>query len=244
MKKRFLALFLCLVLALLCAMTACGETSTPGANSVDTTAETDKNTEQSNPTVEGKNTNTNANPFHKDTNPVVDIHFNTGDMIQVELYPDYAPISVSNFLRYVEEGFYVGTCIHRMAIYVVQGGGYTFNESLGFQKKAAHDAITGEFASNGIDNPVPHTAGAISMARMGENPEYNITAEMANNSATSEFFFCPIDMSSYWDGSYAAFGHVVSDADLRVVQKIATMNVEDSESPAYLVYITATSVVK
>ena len=144
-------------------------------------------------------------------NPVVEFVFSTGDKARFELYPAIAPITVNNFLRYVGEGFYTGTIIHRVESVVVQGGGYTMDAD-GLHEKATHAPIKGEFSSNGVKNNLSHKAGALSMART-EDP----------NSATAQFFFCVVDMSSIWDDNYAAFGMALDDETLATIKKLSAV---------------------
>lgn len=125
--------------------------------------------------------------------------------IIVELDADTAPITVANFLKLVNDGFYDGLTFHRiMEGFMIQGGGYDTNGN----KKAA-STIKGEFSLNDVENNISHTRGVISMARTATD----------FNSASSEFFIMHAD-NYYLDGGYAAFGHVVSGMD--VVDKIAT----------------------
>lgn len=207
MKKiLILAIICCICLTL--SLAACGQTP--------------QNTEA---TDQGEATASDQSALPRGTNPIVQFKFRTGETITVELYPDQAPISVANFLTYVEEGYYVGTVIHRVESYVVQGGGYVIKNNSYTYKGNTHDAIKGEFASNGVANSVPHVAGAISMARTGDP-----------DSATSQFFFCPIDMRSQWDGNYAAFGKVTDDESLAVIQSL-TQVPTTSTYPNYAIII-------
>ncbi len=131
------------------------------------------------------------------------IELEGGDEIELELYPDLAPITVENFVELAEDGFYDGTIFHRVIEdFMIQGGGY--DEDLK-QKKAS--TIEGEFAANGFENSLPHTRGTISMARAQDM-----------NSATSQFFIVQKD-STFLDGQYAAFGVVTEGMD--VVDDIA-----------------------
>lgn len=101
-------------------------------------------------------------------NPIVIMKTNLGSM-EIELYPEQAPISVENFLRYVDEGFYSGTIFHRVIPnFVVQGGGFT----QAMEKKATHRDITNE-SRNGLKN----LRATLSMARLP-----------SPHSATSQFF--------------------------------------------------------
>ncbi len=118
--------------------------------------------------------------------------------ISVELDADAAPITVTNFVKLVESGFYDGLTFHRIIEdFMMQGGDPT-----GTGMGGAEETIKGEFADNGIENPLSHTRGAISMAR-----------SMENNSASSQFFIVHED-SVYLDGQYAAFGYVTEGMEL------------------------------
>ena len=123
----------------------------------------------------------------------------------VEVYPDKAPKTVENFLRYVKDKHYNGTIFHRViGNFMVQGGGYKVD----LDQKPTRPPIVLE-ASNGLKNE----AGTIAMARTGEP-----------NSATSQFFVNVKDNQSLnakgtADG-YAVFGKVVSGMD--VIEKIRT----------------------
>lgn len=121
------------------------------------------------------------------------IKFDDGE-IRLELYPEVAPITVENFVKLAKENFYNGLCFHRVIPgFMIQGGGFEFNEGLD-QKNAP--TIKGEFRENGINNDISHQAGIISMARTN-----------VKDSASSQFFIC-VDDCSYLDGQYAAFGQV------------------------------------
>ncbi|RMG33298.1 MAG: peptidyl-prolyl cis-trans isomerase [Gammaproteobacteria bacterium] len=134
------------------------------------------------------------------------IKTNKGD-ITVTLYPDKAPKTVANFLRYVDEGFYDGTIFHRVIPgFMIQGGGLTPD----MQKKPTHDPIENE-AKNGLKN----VRGAIAMART-----------RAPHSATSQFFINHrdnpnLDYPSFDGWGYAVFGKVTKGMD--VVDAIAAV---------------------
>lgn len=116
------------------------------------------------------------------------------DSIVVELDADAAPITVTNFMNLVNEGFYDGLTFHRIISgFMMQGG-----DPLGTGMGGADKEITGEFYANGIPNDISHVRGTISMAR-SQDP----------NSASSQFFIVHED-SDFLDGQYAAFGHVLS----------------------------------
>ena len=111
--------------------------------------------------------------------------------ISLELDADIAPITVTNFMKLVNEKHYDGTKFHRIIKgFMVQGGGNKDNPA---------DTITGEFAANGVENKLSHERGVISMARNS----YNM------NSASDQFFIMHED-GYFLDGNYAAFGEVTS----------------------------------
>lgn len=144
---------------------------------------------------------------------MVIIEMDNGAVIKIELDPVHAPITVNNFTKLVKEGFYDGLTFHRVIKgFMIQGGDPKGNGTGG-----SKETITGEFASNGIDNPIKHVRGTISMAR-AQNP----------NSASSQFFIMHAD-ADYLDGNYAAFGHVVEGMD--VVDSIASQRTDFRDKP-------------
>ena len=150
-----------------------------------------------------------------DMTPRVRLQTTLGDIV-VELDRQAAPVTVENFLRYVQEGFYDGTdgqgptVIHRVKLgFVIQGGGLMAE----LTAKATHDPIVNE-ASNGL----PNDRGTIAMARTSEP-----------DSATSQFFInlTDNDFLNYVDEAspgYAVFGRVVEGLD--VVDAIAAVDTE------------------
>lgn len=119
-------------------------------------------------------------------------------VIEATLYADIAPITVTNFITLIEEGFYDGLTFHRIIDgFMIQGG-----DPLGNGTGGSDNTIIGEFSSNGYVNDLSHTRGVLSMARSS-----------AYDSASSQFFIMHSD-STYLDGSYAAFGLVTSGMDV------------------------------
>lgn len=130
--------------------------------------------------------------------------------ITLELYPNEAPITVENFVDYVEKGFYNGLTFHRVIEnFMIQGGdpsGTGYGDS-------SLKKIKGEFSANGVDNDLKFERGVIGMARSDEP-----------NSASSQFFIMHQTTPSL-DGLYASFGKVISGMD--VVDKIASCEKTD-----------------
>ena len=120
-----------------------------------------------------------------------------GQEMEFELYPEIAPITVENFIKLAKEGFYEGLTFHRVIKgFVIQGGCPKGNGTGG-----PGYTIKGEFKSNGVDNPIKHEKGVLSMAR-----------SMMPDSAGSQFFIMVGD-APHLDGQYAAFGKVTSNID-------------------------------
>ncbi len=144
---------------------------------------------------------------------MVVIEMENGDVIRIELYPQTAPITVANFTKLVKEGFYDGLIFHRVIPgFMIQGGDPT-----GTGMGGSKENIKGEFAANGVNNPLKHTRGVISMAR-AMNPD----------SASSQFFIMHRD-APHLDGSYAAFGKVVEG--IEAVDRIAMVRTDRRDKP-------------
>lgn len=127
-----------------------------------------------------------------------DIAVNAYGTITVALDQDAAPETVQNFIELSQSGFYDGLTFHRIIDgFMVQGG-----DPNGDGTGGSGQTIYGEFTSNGFENSLSHTRGAVSMAR-GED----------YNSASSQFFIVQQD-STYLDGSYAVFGYVTEGMDV------------------------------
>ena len=145
---------------------------------------------------------------------MVRITMEDGGVIDIQLDKQAAPIACENFEKLVKSGFYDGLTFHRVIPgFMIQGGCPLGNGTGGPGWK-----IKGEFASNGVNNPIRHVRGVISMARAADP-----------NSAGSQFFIMHKD-APHLDGQYAAFGHVVSGMD--VVDKIASVRTDWNDKPA------------
>ena len=150
-------------------------------------------------------------------NPIAKMTMENGGVVEIELSPKDAPITVENFVNLVNSGFYNGLTIHRIVPgFVIQGGDPMGNGMGGSDKK-----IKGEFLENGVANNLKHTKGVISMARAFDP-----------NSASSQFFIVletsPMVRYSL-DGKYAGFGTVISGMD--VVDEIAKAETDANDMP-------------
>jgi len=152
------------------------------------------------------------------------IKMENGGVMTGELYEDIAPITVENFEKLANEGFYNGLTFHRVIPgFMIQGGcpdgtgmggpGYT---------------IKGEFQSNGIKNDLKHTLGVMSMAR-----------SMMPDSAGSQFFIM-VDDAPHLDGQYAAFGKITDGMDVALA--VAAVDRDGMDKPLTPVVIESITV--
>jgi cyclophilin family peptidyl-prolyl cis-trans isomerase len=201
MNKKVLFVFI-LLIAVLLAMPVLAVDADTTENVI--TESTEKNAE----VTENKVAEPEADTPTKttETGQKVLIATNVGDII-IELYPDKAPVSVENFLKYVDDGFYTDTIFHRVIRgFVIQAGGFTAD----MKRKNTLPPVTNE-ANNGLSND----RGTIAMARTG-----------VIDSATSQFYINLKDNLplNYRDDSnrgygYCVFGRVISG--METVDKIA-----------------------
>ncbi len=148
-----------------------------------------------------------------DANPVVVMETSEGT-IKIELWADKAPITVENFLAYVDEGFYDGTIFHRViSEFMIQGGGLTPD----MKEKAAKPPIQNEARPE-----LQNKRGSIAMAR----------TQMVH-SATCQFFINTVDNdflnhknTTPMGFGYAVFGEVIEGMDVvDKIRKVATTTV-------------------
>lgn len=141
----------------------------------------------------------------------VSIVLTDGRKINLELDRASAPITVENFLKLVDNGFYNGLCFHRVISgFMIQGGGMVQEKGVLIEKRGLKP-IKGEFLNNGVKNDIKHELGVISMARTNEP-----------NSATSQFFICAANCD-FLDKNYAAFGRTLDAESNKVVVDISNV---------------------
>ena len=145
--------------------------------------------------------------FGQDSPPRVALETSHGTIV-LELNPEKAPITVENFLDYVDRGWYDGTIFHRVIDgFMIQGGGFTSD----LQRKITRPEIENE-SKNGLSNK----RGTISMARLPQP-----------HTATAQFFINSVDNegldASGGDFGYAVFGEVVEGMDVvDAISKVET----------------------
>ena len=146
-------------------------------------------------------------------NPVFTITMRNGRVMKGELYPETAPQSVGNFVALANSGFYDGLTFHRVIPgFMIQGG-----DPKGIGIGGPGYCIKGEFSRNGVNNPLKHTYGVLSMAR-----------SMMPDSAGSQFFIMTSN-SPHLDGQYAAFGKVLEGMD--VAEDVVKTKRDASDKP-------------
>lgn len=165
-----------------------------------------------------------------DKNPQVLLETTSGDIL-LELFPDKAPKTVENFLKYVDEGFYDNTIFHRVIPnFMIQGGGMDAR----MKEKPTHEPIENE-AANGVKNE----RGTIAMARTAD--PHSATAQFFINSVDNDFLN---HRAPTMDGyGYATFGKVIDGMD--VVDKISKVKTHShagyQDVPQDMVLITKAS---
>lgn len=146
-------------------------------------------------------------------NPIVTFEMENGDIMKAELYPEIAPNTVHNFISLINSNFYDGLIFHRVINgFMIQGG-----DPEGTGMGGPGYGIKGEFAQNGFQNNLKHSAGVLSMAR-----------SMMPDSAGSQFFIMHKN-APHLDGAYAAFGKIIEGMD--IVDKIAETATDYSDRP-------------
>ena len=131
--------------------------------------------------------------------PIATITMEDGRVMKLELRPDIAPVTVEHFTSLSNSGRYDGLTFHRIIKgFMIQGGSPTGDCSSAVGEKT----IKGEFAQNGVNNPLKHVTGVISMAR-SSHPD----------GASMQFFIMHAD-APFLDGQYAAFGSMIEGFDL------------------------------
>ena len=173
-------------------------------------------------------------------NPIVTMEVQDFGTIKLELYPDMAPETVSNFIALAQNGFYDGLKFHRVVDgFMIQGGdkngdgsGSPTLRDLGLDVSDEENkeyCITGEFLANGDNNnTLKHKEGVISMARSDYTSYSPALTTESYNSAGSQFFIMT-EENTYLNGYYAPFGQVIEGMDVvHAIEKVE-VKAEDSD---------------
>ena len=186
------------------------------------------------------------------SNPIVTMEVENFGTIKIELYPDQAPETVSNFVKLANNGFYNGLKFHRVVKdFMIQGGDPEGNgtgspklsdlynnddENASYKYSDGTDAkgsdsysITGEFVANGYTkNTLNLTEGTIAMARSDYTSYSSTLATESYNSGSSQFFIMTSNDHTNLSGYYAGFGKVIEGMD--VVKEIANVECKAAET--------------
>lgn len=161
-----------------------------------------------------KNENITSLEQYETENPVVAFYIEKYGTVVIELYPEYAPNTVNNFISLVQNGFYDNNTFHRLVKgFVLQGG-----DPIGTGTGGPDYTIKGEFTENGVENNLSHKKGIVSMARSASSYD----------SAGSQFFIV-LDDATYLDGEYAAFGKVI-DGWSNIEKIISNEKISDAQT--------------
>lgn len=163
------------------------------------------------------------NPYEDiESNPIATITMADGSVMLIELYPKIAPNTVANFVQLANvDKFYDGVQVFRVASNVLIQAGDKEGNGTG----DAGYYIEGEFNENGFRNSLSHMRGTISMARKSNY-----------NTASSQFFIMQGSYPEY-DGKYAAFGRIMDQDSLAVLDAIGSQPVDGNYVPLDRIYI-------
>ena len=170
-------------------------------------------------------------------NPIATMVVEGYGTVKIELYPDKAPNTVTNFIRLANRGYYNGSTFHRtIPGFVIQGGADQNDQTASPKLSDIMDDvevdkeynIEGEFIANGYNqNNIKHEKGAISMAR-GDYSSYSSSLITESYNSAGAQFFITVDDNTQLDGVYAAFGKVIEGMD--IVEEISNVEVIYRES--------------
>lgn len=167
-------------------------------------------------------------------NPIATMEIENFGTVKIELYPELAPQTVSNFITLANRGFYDGLTFHRIVKdFMIQGGDKegtgSGNATIADLKDGGENtnySIKGEFIENGVDNNLKFDEGVIGMARNDYTQQSPSLKEESYNSASSQFFIVTKATTSL-NGHYTSFGKVIEGMD--IVHKIEDVEVKASD---------------
>ena len=165
-----------------------------------------------------------ADPYEGIPDPVATITLSDGSVMRAELYIAQAPNTVGNFISLANSGFYDGLEFFRVVPGIFVQTGDPLNNGTG----GPGYTIRGEFAENGYEgNTLSHTRGVLSMCLRAGEPD----------SAGSQFFIMQGSFPTDYDGKYAAFGKLMDDESLSVLNALGSVAVDASYRPLVLTTI-------
>ena len=168
------------------------------------------------------------------TRPVATMEVENFGTIKFELYPEYAPETVANFVTLANRGFYDGLTFHRIVKdFMIQGGdkngdgtGLATTKDLRDDGDDTEYTIKGEFIANGVENKLQFEEGVVAMARSDYTNYSSSLAEESYNSGSSQFFIMTAENTGL-NGQYTSFGKVIEGMD--IVHKIEEVEVKAAD---------------
>ena len=167
--------------------------------------------------------------------PVATMEVENFGTVKFELYPEYAPETVANFITLANRGFYDGLTFHRIVKdFMIQGGdkngdgtGLATTSDLKDDGDDTEYSIKGEFIANGVENKLQFDEGVLAMARSDYTSYSSSLTEESYNSGSSQFFIMTKKNTSL-NGQYTSFGKVIEGMD--VVHKIEEVEVKAADN--------------
>ena len=168
------------------------------------------------------------------TRPVATMEVENFGTIKFELYPEYAPETVANFMTLANRGFYDGLTFHRIVKdFMIQGGdkngdgtGLATTKDLRDDGDDTEYTIKGEFIANDVDNKLQFEEGVVAMARSDYTSYSSTLTEESYNSGSSQFFIMTAENTGL-NGQYTSFGKVIEGMD--IVHKIEEVEVKAAD---------------
>ena len=172
------------------------------------------------------------------TRPVATMEVENFGTIKFELYPEYAPETVANFIALANRGFYDGLTFHRIVKdFMIQGGdkngdgtGLATTSDLRDDGDDTEYTIKGEFISNGVDNKLQFEEGVVAMARSDYTSYSSSLTEESYNSGSSQFFIMTAENTGL-NGQYTSFGKVIEGMDIvHQIEGVEVKAADDAET--------------
>ncbi len=170
--------------------------------------------------------------------PIATMEVENFGTIKMELYPEYAPETVANFITLANRGFYDGLTFHRVVKdFMIQGGdkngdgtGLATTSDLKDDGDGTEYTIKGEFIANGVDNKLQFEEGVVAMARSDYTSYSSSLTEESYNSGSSQFFIMTAKNTGL-NGQYTSFGKVIEGMDIvHKIEEIEVKAADDAET--------------
>ena len=172
------------------------------------------------------------------TRPVATMEVENFGTVKFELYPEYAPETVANFVALANRGFYDGLTFHRIVKdFMIQGGdkngdgtGLATTSDLKDDGDDTEYTIKGEFVANGVDNKLQFQEGVVAMARSDYTSYSSSLTEESYNSGSSQFFIMTAENTGL-NGQYTSFGKVIEGMDIvHQIEGVEVKAADDAET--------------